>query len=44
MIEFKDKDVQYLYDDLQEEASDLANQLEEVELKIKAIEDTEERE
>lgn len=44
MIEFKNKEVQHRYDDLQEEASDLANQLEEVELKIKAIEYTEERE
>jgi uncharacterized protein YlxW (UPF0749 family) len=44
MIEFKDKEVQNKYDDLQAEAMDLANQLEDVEQKIKAIEDSEERE
>jgi hypothetical protein len=44
MIEFKDKEVQARYDSLEDEALDLSNQLEEVELKMRIIEDTEERE
>lgn len=44
MIEFKNKEVQRRYDDLQAEAMDLDDQLEDVEQKIMAIEATEERE
>lgn len=44
MIEFKNKEVQDKYDDLQVEAEDLEDQLIDINKQIKAIEATEERE
>jgi hypothetical protein len=42
-MEFKDKEVQATYDDLQAEAEDLENQLMGINEQIKVIEATEER-